>query len=380
MQQIKKKHKRYKNYKRPHKKYFTRKLYYRNSSIFGFRALFYILVGARGCGKTYSIQNYVLRQFIKFGRKFMWFRLTEPAVRNLLSNNGKDFWDSKLLLKWGIIETKTESGSMYIKFKEDQDFLEIGKIMAISTFYTQKGVALNKSGDIKTTKNTKVNDAQALKRLKNATKKFRILVCDEFNREKNEKKTFDISYAFVNQLETICRTDLDRRIILAGNTLDEASDILAGLFNFIPNQFGVFKLKHKKAIIHYIMDSDAYKEARKNSIAGILAPTESTFTNQVSSDFELVTNKKPSHIVRVIKFNNTCQFAVCDDGVITKWKLPINHKYPVIAMRPYIIGLPYYREMAQRIIDMAQQRMFMFDQLITLKLFYKEIKLLKDTR
>ena len=86
---------------------------------------------------------------------------------------------------------------------------------------------------------------------------------DEMNREKNEKKTFDIVYAFTNQIENLIRSTKKRvRIICIGNTLEEASDLLCA-FNFIPEKFGRFKLKKKRCIIENIEPSEAYMERRK---------------------------------------------------------------------------------------------------------------------
>ena len=57
---------------------------------------------------------------------------------------------------------------------------------------------------------------------------------DEMNREESEKNTFDITYAFANQIENLIRSTKRKvRIICIGNTLQEASDIMAP-FNFFP--------------------------------------------------------------------------------------------------------------------------------------------------
>ena len=46
---------------------------------------------------------------------------------------------------------------------------------------------------------------------------------DEMNREQNEKRSFDILYAFTNQLENLVRSTKTRvRVICIGNTLEEA--------------------------------------------------------------------------------------------------------------------------------------------------------------
>lgn len=344
-------------------------MYYSNRKIFGKSSLFYVLLGARGCGKTYSTMNYCLRKFFKHNEKFLWLRLTESSVKNLLQCDAKDFIDTKLQEKWKITQMSVSGNTVFINGKE------ACRVMALSTFYAMKGVALNKSGNI-SIKTKKIDDPAIKGQITKTIKKFRTIVLDEMNREKNEKRTFDICYAFVNQLENICRLDIDRRIILLGNTLDEASDILAGCFNFIPNKFGIYKLKRKKCIMHYIEDSEEYKKAREQSIAGLLAGNESTFTNKIQSDYKLIAqriNQKPSAIIR---FNNNNYFTLCGT-IITKQKQPSHSKLPVIAMRPYLLGIPYYKEKAIRVIDMAQQRLFEFDSLLTLKLFYKEIKVLK---
>lgn len=344
-------------------------IYYSNRKIFGMKSLFYVLLGARGCGKTYSTMNYCLRKFFKKNEKFLWLRLTEASVKNLLQCDAKDFIDTKLQEKWKIESMSVKGNSVYINGKE------ACRIMALSTFYAMKGVALNKAGKV-SVKNREMNDPAIKGQITKTVKKFKVIVLDEMNREKNEKRTFDICYAFVNQLENICRLDIDRRIILLGNTLDEASDILAGCFKFIPNKFGIYKLKRKKCIMHYIEDSEEYKKAREKSIAGLLANSESTFTNKIQSDYKLIAERISQKPNAIIRFNNNTYFTLCG-SVVTKQKQPPHSKLPVIAMRPYLIGIPYYRERALQIIDMAQQRLFEFDSLLTLKLFYKEIKVLK---
>lgn len=345
-------------------------MYYINRAVFGIVALFYVLIGARGCGKTFSTMNYCLRRFFKHGEKFLWLRLTESSVKNLLQCDAKDFIDSKLQEKWKIEKISVSGNTVYLNGKE------ACRVMALSTFYAMKGVALNKDTNEVKVKTRSVNDSAVKGQITKTVKKFKTIVLDEMNREKNEKRTFDICYAFVNQLENICRLDTNRRIILLGNTLDEASDIMAGCFNFIPNKFGIFKLKRKKCVIHYIEDSEEYKKAREKSIAGLLASNESTFTNKIQSDYKLVSDRKPGKPTAIIRFNNNVYFTMCGH-IITKQKQPSHSKLPVIAMRPYLVGIPYYKEKAMQIIDMSQQRLFEFDSILTLKLFYKEIKVLK---
>ncbi len=359
--------------------YQSKKLYYENRTVFGMKAIFYILIGARGCGKTYSTQNYCLRRFFKTGEPFLWLRLTEASTKKLLQNDAKDFIDTKLQEKWGIRGFKVSGNIVSAIIGYDKNtkpiLKEFCRIMALSTFYSSKGVALNKANLSSEEKRIKKNEEATVKR---NVQKYKTIVLDEMNREKNEKKSFDICYAFVNQLETICRTDIDRRIILMGNTLDEASDILATQFNFIPDKLGIYRLHNKRAVIHYIKDSIEYIEARKKSLAGILSPNESTFTNVIVSDKDLLktpsANAKGSYMVR---FDESSYFTVKGD-IVTLEKQPKHSKLSTIAMKPYIRGYAYYKEQANMIIELVQQRALYYDKLVTLKMFQSKIKLLKE--
>lgn len=358
------------------KKYKSNNLHYDNREIFGLDNnwyKFYILLGSRGYGKTYSTQNYCLRQFFKKGRRTIWLRLKEPAVRALLANNAKDFLDSKLILKWGITGVKTEGNNILLTRGDPNDrksYKEFCKILALSTFYQTKGVALNKDGSIK---NKKAGQAD----LSKAIKKYHNIVLDECNQERSEKKTFDITYAFINQIETICRLDTDRRIILSGNTLDEGSEILSKCFGFVPEEFGIYKLYNKRAIIHYMESSEKYKEERNKSFAGILAPNESTFSNEIDfKDQDLIVGKDNKPIQTIIRFSKTSYFTLTE-GVISKKKIPKENNIRELALKPLIGGIPYYKDQADDFIQRVYMRLFKFDTRKTCVDFQSEIKLLK---
>ena len=69
------------------------------------------------------------------------------------------------------------------------------------------------------------------------------IILDEFQLEQGERRTsFNILYNFIGMCENIARTTKSRiRVILLGNTLEEASTILKA-FNFLPEKFGRFYL------------------------------------------------------------------------------------------------------------------------------------------
>lgn len=159
------------------------------------------------------------------------------------------------------------------------------RVLALNTFYNDKG-----SGYF---------DKDFL----NDPKMFYNICLDELAREKDEKKSFDIVYAFTNQLENLVRNTKQRiRVICIGNTLEEASDIMAA-FNFIPEKFGRYKLHSKRAVVEYMEPTEAYQKMRKGSIADILMPTASTFTNKIRTDYSLVNKKRLVHPNYLIKFD-----------------------------------------------------------------------------
>ena len=159
-----------------------------------------------------------------------------------------------------------------------------------------------------------------------------------------------------------------------GNTLEEASDILCA-FDFIPEQWGLFKLKKKRAVIHNIPPTDEYKARRAGTIADILMPNASTFTNKLETDKTLVTKqrlKSPSYVIKFSK-NKEDWYTVWDSNIISKYKG--EHK-PVVAMRPYL-DEPFTTDQQKNMILLFDQRCFIYRNLITFKQFQKEIELLK---
>ena len=93
-------------------------------------------------------------------------------------------------------------------------------------------------------------------------------------------------------MENLVRSTKEKlRIFLIGNTLEEASDIMCS-FDFIPEDFGRFKIRKKHAIVDYIEPSARYLNRRKGTVADLLAPNESTFTNKVKIDTTLVDKRR----------------------------------------------------------------------------------------
>lgn len=331
-------------------------------------ALFYILLGGREAGKSYSVTDFFCRQYKNKGIPFVWMRLTEKAASKLLQNNAEKLIDPDLRRKYQL-DLVTSGNNVYEVTKRSRPdkngktkILEkklMARVFALSTFYNDKGSIFDKDF------------------LNDLTMRYNIAI-DEFQREKNEKNTFDILYALTNQLENLVRSTKDRtKIFFLGNTLEEASELLCA-FNFIPEEFGIYKLKKKRCVIEYIEPSESYLKRRKGTIADILMPTASTFTNKIDTDTTVIDRSVLTKPVRVIKFSKDKNdwFTVWNSNIIAKYN---GEQKPAIAMRPYIDEL-FMTDLRNTIMEQFDTRCFKFRNLITFKQFQKQLELLRPRK
>lgn len=326
-------------------------------------AIFYFLLGGREAGKSYAVTKTYLNQWVKFKRPFTWLRLTDASQQKLLANNCEKLIDPDLKRAYNI-DVARKADNVYAlsyehKGKQTIKHCELmGRVLALSTFYNDKGTGLFDKDFL--------NDKQM----------YYNICLDEMNREKNERKSFDIVYAFTNQLENLVRSTKQRlRVICIGNTLEEASDILCA-FNFIPEEFGRYRLRSRRAVIEYMAPTEAYLERRKGTVADILMPTASTFTNQIDVDTTLVTKQRLIRPSYVIKFDKDTRFTVWDSNVIARWN---GELAPIVSMRPYIDEL-YNVDRMNTVIALFDSRSYLFHNLITQKQFKKELELLKPRK
>lgn len=331
--------------------------FYLNRSLLGNDwAMLYFMLGGRETGKSYSVTDTYVNQFKRLGRPFYWIRLTDKSKKKLLRNNAEKLIDADLRRKYKIT-TFTNGDDVYsIKRNEKGKIIEkklMARVLDLKTFYDDKGSALFDK-DFLEDPNMYYN-----------------ICLDEMNREKNER-SFDIVYSFVNQIENLIRSTKKRvRIICIGNLLDEASDLLCCL-NFIPEKFGRFKLKKKRAIIEYIEENEAYKQRRKGTISDIMLPNASTFTNEIKVDSSLVNKKRCIHPSMIIKFTKDPEdwFTIWDGHVVHRWnKEKLKN---TIAMRPFLDEV-YNEDLKNNIIKCFDARAFLYKDLITFKLFQSRL-------
>lgn len=342
----------------------NREFYYLRSLLGNDWAIFYILLGGREAGKSYAATSFFIYQFMTKGRPFYWLRLTEASARKLLQNNAEKLIDPDIRRRWGIdIATNGDAVYMVSKRSKTGKVLEkkfMCRVLALNTFYNDKGSGLFDK-DFLDDPNMYYN-----------------ICCDEFQREKNERNTFDIVYAFTNQIENLVRSTKQRlRIILIGNTLEEASDILC-CFDFIPEKWGRYYLHKKRAVVEYMEPTEKYKERRQGTVADILMPTASTFTNEVKVDKTLVFKGRLTAPNRIIKFSKVPEdwFTIWDGSVVKKYA---GEKLPVIAMLPYL-DERFTPDMRNNIVMLFDNRALKYRDLITFKKFQKQLELIRAKR
>lgn len=331
-------------------------------------AIFACLIGGREVGKSYSVTNFFVDQWKNKGIPFTWLRLTETAARKLLQNNAEKLVDPDLRRKYDL-DLITSGNNVYEVTKRtapDKNgktkILEkklMARVYALSTFYNDKGSIFDK--DFLDDPNMRYNVA-----------------IDEFEREKGEKNTFDILYSLVNQLENLLRSTKERvKVFFLGNCLEDASEILCA-FNFIPESFGIFKLKSKRCVIHNIAPTEEYKERRKGTIADILMPTASTFTNKIDTDNTLINKSQliaPNYVIKFTK-DKGHWYTVWNSNIVTKYN---GEKKPVIAMRPYLDEV-FNVETQKNMITLFDTRSLQFRNLITFKQFQSDMEELKPRK
>lgn len=201
------------------------------------------------------------------------------------------------------------------------------------------------------------------------------IVLDEFQLEKSQRRTFDVSYNLVVELENLVRSRKEKiHIFMIGNTTEEASDILT-MFNFVPQDFGIYKLKSKKCVIDYMPNSEAYNKRRKGTVGDILAGNTSNFTNQIKADISRINKHRLGSPQYIIKFSKDTHdwFTVWNDNTVAPWN---KEKKPGIGMKRYVDEY-FNTDTQMQIFDQWDARAFKFDCLLTQKRFAYELSLIK---
>lgn len=315
-------------------------------------ANWYIMAGARERGKTFSVQDYVLNCFFNPKSKlykvpFYWMRLNDIAIKNMMMNNAAKMFEPILVRKFGLEGIKVKGDSIFI----GKDLL--CRVYGLSTAYNNKGAA--------------IFDAQSFKGAR--------IIIDEVALEKGQRRTFDVVYNLKCQIENIVRSERKNvKVFMMLNNTEDCPELMA-MFGFIPVEFGVYKLKRKHCVIDYIPNNKAYEKRRKNALANEIDTGTGNFTNKIERDLSLLNKNRLSKPVKIVKFSKDKGdwFTIWDGNVVCPYN---GENRPTVAMRRYIDEF-FDSEQRDQIIEMNDVRSFMFKDILTQSLFYKNLEMIK---
>lgn len=346
--------------------------YYNGRAVLGIPAMFYFLLGARERGKSYFVLETFLKQYFKskYERVFYWLRLTDTEAKSLLNNNALKLIDPALRRKYierkGYI-TRTNADCVYIVKLDDK-----GKEIKNTKHLLCHVLSVGSAG------NTKGNGFFDQEYIKRPNAWYNICL-DEFNRDETQRKTFDIVHALGTQLENLIRSTKERvRIVCIANNTTACSELLSR-FNFIPFEFGIFKLKSKKCVIENIPNNEAYKNRRKGTALDILlGENDSNISNTIELDRSQIKPKKqrlfkPKYIIKFAKSKDKW-FTVWDNNIVCDYKGETCNR--IIAMRMYLDE--NYNELYKKmIIDMFNTRSLQYSSIKTSIKFQAELESVK---
>lgn len=309
-------------------------------------AWYYVIIGARGIGKTVAVQDYFVRKWKEEKIPFLWLRLSKISTAELLANNAEKFIDKVVRDRYPL--------DLHVRGMDVYDGDErMARVISLSEAAKMKGVAMY---EVK------------------PDEWFHCCV-DEVIREPNERVLFDLVYNLTSIIESSCRFKEDKiRIFMTCNALNAGNEICSN-FNFIPVKHGIYKLKRKRAVIHFAPDSPDYQEKRKQTAAGILLGDQSNFTNKIEIDYSLLWKKRlirPHLIIKFAKDPRTW-YVLWDSGVIARYN---KEQCGVIAMRPRLDHI-YSKRQANTVIETFNHRGYKFKDISTQLAFENEIALLK---
>lgn len=311
---------------------------------------FLICIGSRGRGKTTAAWVWVLKRFINHNEKFIWLRLTEAPIKKASRDKGKTLVPQFVMDNLHIDDVYMRGMNIYIQLHGAKEGKLCGVMDCLSTYYNSKGLTMDG---------------------------FDNIVFDEINRESEERNTFDVIRAFINQVETISRMR-HIRFLMMGNTISDTSEILS-LFKFQPRTFGLYKLTRRHCIIDYQDDSPEFKARRANSMAGTLlkdaAYANASFVNKTAvydKTIKLYNENKPVYNFYI---GEAQRFGIYkeNDGLLVGDVRVEN--IPAFKISPYInCAAIFNQEVYKDLFDLLTVNNLYFENLMIRSIFIKALK------
>lgn len=335
------------------KKLYQEKEWYTCRSLLGNQwANWFIMIGARERGKTFTVQDYVLNCFFNPKSKlyhvpFYWMRLNDIAIKNMTMNNGAKMFEPLLVRKYHLENIKVRGDTVFI------DGLKLCYVFGLSVAYNSKGSALF--------------DAHNFKGCN--------IIVDEVALEKGQRRTFDVCYNLKMQIENIVRSERNNvKVFMMLNNTEECPEVLA-MFGYVPVNFGIYKLKRKHCVIDYIPNNAAYEKRRSKALANEIDTGTGNFTNKFVKDLSLLYKGRLDHPQYIVKYSKDMGdwFTIWDGNVVCPYN---GEKKSSIAMKRYIDDtfIPTARD---AIIEQEDVRAFKYKDILTQSLWRKNMEIIK---
>ena len=335
------------------KELYENKEWYTIRSLLGNQwANWFVMIGARERGKTFTVQDYVLNCFFNPKSKlyhvpFYWMRLNDIAIKNMTMNNGAKMFEPLLVRKYHLEDIKVRGDTVYI------NGTKLCYVFGLSVAYNNKGSALFDAHDFKGAN----------------------IIIDEVALEKGQRRTFDVCYNLKMQIENIVRSERNNvKVFMMLNNTEECPEILA-MFGYVPIQFGVYKLKRKHCVIDYIANNAAYEKRRSKALANEIDTGTGNFTNKFVKDLSLLYKGRLDHPEYVVKYSKDMGdwFTVWNGNVICPYN---GEKKQSVAMKRYIDDT-FIPSLRDSVIEQEDVRAFKYKDILTQSLWRKNMEIIK---
>jgi hypothetical protein len=246
-------------------------LYYSPDKMLSYNRILNFVIGARGVGKSYGMKKYVVKQFIKTGKQFMYVRRYKDDLKKIttfFNDIGAEFPEHEL---------KVKGKEFYVNGKL------AGYAIALSSWQSLKS---------------------------NAYPEVSTILYDEFLREKDNSTYIpNEPRALLNLMDTVFRNRTDVRTICMANSTTIVNPFFL-YFNIIPN----LKKRYNawESVLVEIPDSKDFSDARRETRFGkLIANTEygeMSLDNEFTEDSETFIEKRSKEsqfVFSVLYKNNT---------------------------------------------------------------------------
>lgn len=346
-------------------------LYYTTQSLMGIHDVWwYWLIGSRGRGKSYAVDETFLHYVQKYGQenvKCYYFRISDLSIQAMLANNAAKCIDAKLVRKYKL-DLSVKAGVVYNHGKPLINFYPL-----VSAAKKGKGVAEYDPDFLDPTRRDR----------------FIFIIIDEFMMAEGvEKRSIGNPVEqFKIYIENILRDQEQLpypavKIFGCANTVSECSDFLAQICGFVPQTLGRFILKRKHMVVDNIPNTEQYLEKRRRSIGADIMDYENdeNYTNVLKRDLESLKKKnqrlkKPTAIIKFSK-KQYAWFTVWDGTIIKRYTGQSYRRDQVIAMVRYL-DESFDLNLVNSVIERYDVRSWKYNDLISMATFAAYLKTIK---